>query len=335
MNQEDLKKLAELAITQQKQLIDFKDERIRELLQLYADFLQELEKELSHLYTKTSLDSEADSWDWHQIRRGKDLEAILLQVGAGITYITTEAIAMTTSAVKAAATVDYAFTSYVVAGHLEGYILVPPVIPQRAITKLATKEWETGHFSKNLWDKTENFEKNVRKTLVESMQRGESFRKTTVKLQKQIGQEAYKSERIVRTEIITASNDAKKEYMTDFEKRCNDLDMSLLNGMRILETLDNRTCPKCRAMDGREVTVEEAEGIAAVEHPNCRRTFVAVVKGFDNSNRQRAARNLETGKTYRTDAKNFEEYAKEQNVSSAADYSKQFRKEKKKETGEE
>ncbi|WP_176528123.1 hypothetical protein [Bacillus cereus] len=31
-------------------------------------------------------------------------------------------------------------------------------------------------------------------------------------------------------------------------------------------------------------------------------------------NRQRAARSMSTGKTYRTDAKNFEEYAKEQKL---------------------
>lgn len=78
------------------------------------------------------------------------------------------------------------------------------------------------------------------------MQRGESFRTTTIKLQKRIGQEAYKSERLVRTEIITASNEAKKEYMNDFDNRCDELDMDLLKAMKVLETLDNRTCKNAK-----------------------------------------------------------------------------------------
>lgn len=49
---------------------------------------------------------------------------------------------------------------------------------------------------------------------------------------------------------------------------------------------------KCQAMDGKEFSVEEAKSIPATEHPNCRRTFVAVIRGFNNANRQRAARDL-------------------------------------------
>ncbi|MFY0147801.1 minor capsid protein [Bacillus cytotoxicus] len=329
MNQEQIKQLQEMAITQQKRLIKFKDQRIRVLLEVYAEFLQDIYRELAYLYTKTSLDSPGDAWDWDEIRRGKDLEAILLQMEDSINRIGQEVIATTSTSIQTVAKVDYAFASYIVAGQIEGYIVVPPVIPERAIKKLLNKDWGHGHFSENLWGKTKGFQYNLRTTLINSMQRGEGFRKTAAKLQKKIGQEAYKSERLVRTEIISASNAAKKEYMYDFEERCNELNTSLLNGVRVLETLDNRTCPICRAIDGKEFTVEESKDIAEVAHPNCRRTFVPIIRGFDNSNRQRAARNLETGKTYRTDAKTFEEYAKEQNVSSAADYSKQYRKEKK------
>ncbi|EOV9528869.1 minor capsid protein [Bacillus cytotoxicus] len=329
MNQEQIKQLQEMAITQQKRLIKFKDQRIRVLLEVYAEFLQDIYRELAYLYTKTSLDSPGDAWDWDEIRRGKDLEAILLQMEDSINRIGQEVIATTSTSIQTVAKVDYAFASYIVAGQIEGYIVVPPVIPERAIKKLLNKDWGHGHFSENLWGKTKDFQYNLRTTLINSMQRGEGFRKTAAKLQKKIGQEAYKSERLVRTEIISASNAAKKEYMYDFEERCNELNTSLLNGVRVLETLDNRTCPICRAIDGKEFTVEESKDIAEVAHPNCRRTFVPIIRGFDNSNRQRAARNLETGKTYRTDAKTFEEYAKEQNISSAADYSKQYRKEKK------
>lgn len=334
MNHEELKKLQKMAIEQQKKLIHFKDERIRVLLEVYAEFLQDINKELSYLYTRTSLGSPEDKWDWDEIRRGKDLEAILRQMEMSIDRINAEATGTVATSIRTVGAVDYAFASYVVAGQIQGYIVVPPVIPERAIKTLLTKDWGHGHFSDNLWGQTKNFKAELRVTLVNSMQRGESFRKTAEKLQKRIGQEAYKSERLVRTEIITASNEAKKDYMTDFSNRCDELGMDLIEAMKILESLDNRTCPRCRAMDGKEVSVEESRNISAVEHPNCRRTFVAVIRGFDNSNRQRAARNLETGKTYRTDAKTFEEYAKEQNVSSAADYHKQYRKEKKQESEE-
>ena len=67
-------------------------------------------------------------------------------------------------------------------------------------------------------------------------------------------------------------------------------------------------------MDGREFSVEEASKIPATEHPNCRRTFVCgqLYEVSIMQTRQRAARSMSTGKTYRTDAKNYEEYAKEQ-----------------------
>ena len=83
------------------------------------------------------------------------------------------------------------------------------------------------------------------------MKRGESFRTTTIALQERIGQEAYKSERLVRSEIITASNEAKKEYMTDFDKRSNEMGMDLLKAMKVLETLDNRTCKNARRWMGK------------------------------------------------------------------------------------
>lgn len=326
MNHEELKKLQEMAIEQQRKLIRFKDERIRVLLEVYAEFLQDIEKELSYLYTRTSLGSPEDKWDWDEIRRGKDLEAILRQMEMSMDRINETATGVITNSIKTVGVVDYAFASYITAAHIQGYIVVPPIIPERAIKTLLEKDWGHGHFSDNLWGQTENFKEHLRTTLVNSMQRGESFRTTTVKLQKRIGQEAYKSERLVRSEIITASNEAKKAYMTDFDKRCDDLDMDLLKAMKVLETLDNKTCSKCRAMDGKEFTVEEAKSIPATEHPNCRRTFVAVIRGFNNANRQRAARSMSTGKTYRTDAKNFEEYAKEQGLDSAASYSKQYKK---------
>lgn len=326
MNHEELKKLQEMAIEQQRKLIHFKDERIRVLLEVYAEFLQDIEKELSYLYTKTSLGSPEDSWDWDEIRRGKDLEAILKQMEMSIDRMNGEVTGIITNSIKTVGVVDYAFASYIAAAHIQGYIIVPPVIPERAIKILVEKDWGHGHFSVNLWGRTDNFKEDLRKTLVNSMKRGESFRTTTVALQERIGQEAWKSERLVRSEIITASNEAKKEYMTDFDKRSNELDMDLLKAMKVLETLDNRTCEKCQAMDGREFSVEEAQSIPATEHPNCRRTFVAVIRGFDNSNRKRAARDLKTGKTYRTNAKNYEEYAKEQGIDSASDYSKQYKK---------
>lgn len=314
MNHEELKKLQEMAIEQQRKLIHFKDERIRVLLEVYAEFLQDIHKELSYLYTRTSLGSPEDAWDWEEIRRGKDLEAILKQMEMSIDRMNGEVTGIITNSIKTVGVVDYAFASYIAAAHIQGYIIVPPVIPERAIKILVEKDWGHGHFSETLWGRTDNFKEDLRKTLVNSMKRGESFRTTTIALQERIGQEAWKSERLVRSEIITASNEAKKEYMTDFDKRSNELNMDLLKAMKVLETLDNVTCKACKAMDGKEFSVEEAKSIPATEHPNCRRTFVAVIRGFDNSNRQRAARSMSTGKTYRTDAKNFEEYAKEQKL---------------------
>lgn len=153
MNHEELKKLQEMAIEQQRKLIRFKDERIRVLLEVYAEFLQDINKEISYLYTRTSLGSPEDSWDWDEIRRGKDLEAILKQMGMSIDRINEEVTGIVTNAIKTVGAVDYAFASYITAAHIQGYIVVPPVIPERAIKTLLEKDWGHGHFSDNLWGK--------------------------------------------------------------------------------------------------------------------------------------------------------------------------------------
>lgn len=89
-----------MAIEQQKKLIKFKDERIRVLLEVYAEFLQDINKELSYLYTRTSLGSPEDKWDWDEIRRGKDLEAILRQMEMSINRINEEATGIITNSIK-------------------------------------------------------------------------------------------------------------------------------------------------------------------------------------------------------------------------------------------
>ncbi|PFR44380.1 hypothetical protein [Bacillus cereus] len=86
--------------------------------------------------------------------------------------------------IKTVGVVDYALASYIAVTHIQGYIVVPPVIPERAIKKLVEKDWGHGRFSDNLWEQTENVKEHLRTTLVSSMQRDESFRTTTVKLQK-------------------------------------------------------------------------------------------------------------------------------------------------------
>ena len=80
------------------------------------------------------------------------------------------------------------------------------------------------------------------------MKRGESFRTTTIALQEELVKKHGIASVlcVLKSLRITASNEAKKEYMTDFDKRSKELNMDLLSAMKVLETLDNVTCKKCQ-----------------------------------------------------------------------------------------
>ena len=125
-----------MAIEQQRKLIRFKDERFVCYLKCMQSSYKTLKKNYRTYIQKQSLGSSEDAWDWDEIRRGKDLEAILRQMEMSIDRMNGEVTGVITNSIKTVGVVDYAFASTIAAAHIQGYIIVPPVIPERAIKVL-------------------------------------------------------------------------------------------------------------------------------------------------------------------------------------------------------
>ncbi|WP_110113257.1 minor capsid protein [Bacillus sp. CGMCC 1.16541] len=314
--------LQKLVIEQRKKLFKYKDKQVRPLLVAYADLLKKMQLEITQYYLEVNVD---DRWNWQTAQTKKQkLESIFYQIEMDLQDLSKTAHAALEVAMTSTITVEYAFASFVTAKAIDGYILLPPVIPRAAIREVLEHPWSGDHFSNRLWGNTANFKTTLRRTIISSMVNGESVQKTTKKLKDAFETEAYKAERLVRSEIIAAGNRANKKYYNSYHERFKDLD--LLEGVRISETLDRRTCGTCRSLDGKIVSVDEMDSIKDIEHPNCRRCLLPVVKGFSR-NIQRAARTNE-GEYVRTNAKNFDEYAKEFGIPSAYEVKKEQSRER-------
>ena len=83
------------------------------------------------------------------------------------------------------------------------------------------------------------------------------------------------AEAITRTAVNAISNQAKREYYRENE--------DLLSGEQYVATLDARTTPVCRSLDGNLYPV--GEGPIPPLHFNCRSVRVAVLDGAEFSNR--------------------------------------------------
>ncbi|KIV55040.1 hypothetical protein AM501_26795 [Aneurinibacillus migulanus] len=305
----DFATLEKLVIDQRKKLIAYKDSQVRPLLQSYAALLKQLEQDIVTLFIDTNVQG---VWDWDTLAQTQRMETLFFQVEAHLqrlAYTTEQGLKISMSR---AISVDYAFAAYITTRMLDGVTLIPPIIPQRAIDEILRHPWSGDHFSGRIWHNKDLLRTTLRRELTQSMVLGESVQTTTCRLRSTLETEAYKAERLVRSEIIAAGNRASRSYYERFDAEYGDYDV--LEGIKILETLDRKTCAICRAMDGKIIPVSEAKSIKDIQHPNCRRTLAPVIRGF-SSNIPRAARD-ENGKYVRTNAKTFDEYAQEYNVPS-------------------
>lgn len=305
----NLQELEKLILKQSKLLIKYKDAEVKPLLQAYKALLDQLMEEITKMYVEDN--DGQQKWDWKAISRSGRIESLFLQLEKDLYELAKTTENNLKVAMKNIIKTDYALASFMTAKQLNDWIPIPPVIPKRALKEVMDIPWSGDHFSSRVWHNKDLLKTNLRRELTRAVVTGDSFIKTTKRIKDVMGTEAYKAERLVRSEMIAASNRGQKRYYKQFNERFEKYNM--LSGVKVLETLDRKTCSRCRATDGQEFTADEIDSIEDIEHPNCRRRLVPIIRGFDESKITRAARG-EDGKYYRTSAKNFKEFAQEQGI---------------------
>ena len=172
---------------------------------------------------------------------------------------------------------------------------------QRLINQVLEYPWSGKNFSRKWYDNCDNFEAVLDETLTKGLITGASNQRMARELRDKTGASYSRAERLVRTETNYAHNQATAALYEDLG----------VGKYRYLATLDLRTSPMCREMDGKIIAY--ADKTCGVNypplHPRCRSTTVPVI--YEDEVGTRVARDKD-GKTYkvRADMTYKEWYAK-------------------------
>lgn len=161
----------------------------------------------------------------------------------------------------------------------------------RLVNQVLEYPWSGKNFSRKWWDNCDNFEAVLDVTLTKGLITGASNQRMARELRDKTGASYSRAERLVRTETNYAHNQSTAALYEDVG----------VERYRYLATLDLRTSPMCREMDGKIIAY--ADKTCGVNypplHPRCRSTTVPVI--YEDEVGTRVARDKD-GKTYKVPA---------------------------------
>ena len=135
-----------------------------------------------------------------------------------------------------------------------------------AVRKAVMKTWSKRHFSEAIWGGQEKLAEELKTAMTVGLIRGDGIKEMTARITRRMDVSASNARRLVRTE----SAHIHEQAGLDSYKECG------ITSYCFLATLDRRTSPQCRELDGKVFDVEEAETGKNYPpiHPNCRSTTV-------------------------------------------------------------
>lgn len=105
---------------------------------------------------------------------------------------------------------------------------------------------------------TADVKKALTRSLIDGMEAGEGSRVLTKRLQEDLAMPRVRADLIARTETMRAYNDASKAQYERYG----------IKRVEWLAAIDERTCPTCGALNGRQWPIDKAPPCPA--HPRCR-----------------------------------------------------------------
>lgn len=165
-------------------------------------------------------------------------------------------------------------------------------IDQNEIEKVLAKPWavDERNFSERIWGSKKKLINEVENELTSMVATGKSPDKSIKVIMNKFGVSRYNASRLIMTESAYFNSLATKDELNELG----------VDQFEILATLDSRTSPICRAMDGKHFNVKDYQvGVTAPPfHPHCRTTTVPYFDDEFTVDEVRAARNEEDGSTY-------------------------------------
>ena len=165
-----------------------------------------------------------------------------------------------------------------------------PLLSDEAVTYAISKPWTSDgkEFSSRIWDNRDDLVSTLQREITKSLLIQEGTGKLADRIAKRYNVSFNNARRLAETETAYIQEKASFEQYKELD----------LEQYQILATLDNRTSPTCRHLDGKIVDMKDYKvGVTAPPfHCHCRTTTIPYIKGITDVDDTRASRD-ENGKT--------------------------------------
>lgn len=162
-------------------------------------------------------------------------------------------------------------------------------VDHRTIQRIIDSPWapDGKNFSARIWDNRKQLATSLQNDFIQALVAGDGTATMSEAIAKRMNTSYNNANRLVETELARVHSQAFMDCMTELD----------IDAVEILATLDNKTSPICRRMDGKYVQCKDAKpGITIPPfHCHCRSTTVPYIPAVYGT--ERAARDPKTGKT--------------------------------------
>lgn len=204
------------------------------------------------------------------------------------------------NAVKSAARDAYTYTrdqeGYTVMRGT-GYAVSFERVDKKRLETILKKPWapDGKNFSDRIWENKNKLISELTTTLSQGCVTGASLDKMSRQLAKRLNVSRSNAERLIATESAYFAAEGDRQAYKDLD----------VEWYEFLSTLDDRTTPICKQMDGKRFPITKFEsGVTAPPmHPRCRSTTIPYYPDDEKEDFEtRMARDLKTGKSVRVPA---------------------------------
>lgn len=138
------------------------------------------------------------------------------------------------------------------------------------LSDLINYPWSGTDFSNRIWENRAALGRVLKEEIIQSFIQGISVKDLSDKIMGRMNSDRKNTERLVRTELNYALNQATKKGYEDSE----------VEEYEYLAEIDSRTSPQCRELNGKVFKLEDAKvGINYPPmHPHCRSTTIPVIE---------------------------------------------------------
>lgn len=147
---------------------------------------------------------------------------------------------------------------------------VNTILPLKQIERAIQYPWSGENFSERIWRNRDKLSRVLKTEITQSLIQGVNPQKLNKRIREQMGSGYKETQRIVRTELNYALNEATKIAYEEDE----------IEEYEFLAEVDNRTSVICKELNGQIFKVKDA--VVGVNyppmHPNCRSTTIPVIK---------------------------------------------------------